>query len=103
VAGEVRYAAIWEQRAGPPQQARHGLTPQQYQQTFTQLVGQGYRLVTVSGYAVAGEVRYAAIWEQRAGPPQQARHGLTPQQYQQTFTQLVGQGYRLVTVIGYTE
>jgi hypothetical protein len=46
------YAAIFEQRNGPAWVARHGLSADQYQQTFTQLVGQGYRLLWVSGYGV---------------------------------------------------
>ena len=99
--GEDRYAAIWEQSAGPAWQARHGLTAGQYQQTFDQLNAQGYRLVRVSGYGSGGQQRYAAIWEQRQGPAWQARHGLTAGQYQQTFDQLNAQGYRLVDVSGY--
>jgi hypothetical protein len=102
VAGQDHYAGIWEQRVSPPWQARHGLTAAQYQQTFDQLVGQGYRLVLVNGYGIAGQDRYAAIWEKSAAPPWQARHGLTATQYQQTFDQLVGQGYRLIHVSGYT-
>src|SRR5262245_66587487 len=31
--------------------ARHGLTSAQYQAEFDKLIGQGYRLVEVSGYA----------------------------------------------------
>ena len=96
------YAAIWEQRQGPAWQARHGLTSAQYQHEFDTLLGQGYRLVDVSGYTVAGQDRYAAIWEQRQGPAWVARHGLTSAQYQQEFDRLVGQGYRLVDVSGYT-
>ena len=95
------YAGIWEQRGGPAWQARHGLGAAQYQDTFNDLVAQGYRLIDVSGYVLDGEDRYAAIWEQSGGPVWQARHGLTADQYQQTFNDLVGQGYRLVRVSGY--
>jgi hypothetical protein len=86
----------------PEWQARHRLTAAEYQQTFDQLRGQGFRLVQVSGYGVAGQDRYAAIWERREGPELQARHGLTAAQYQQTFDQLRGQGFRLVQVSGYS-
>ena len=48
-------------------QARHGLTPAQYQSTFDDLSKQGYRLKTVSGYVSGGE-RYAALWVKEAGP-----------------------------------
>jgi len=102
VGGQDRYAAIWEQRAGPPLEARHGMTSAQYQQTFDELQARGYRLVHVSGYGVGGQDFYAAIWEERNGPPWQARHGMTSAGYQQAFDDLTGQGYRLVDVSGYS-
>ncbi len=88
-------------------QARHGMTSAQYQQTFDELVGQGYRLTWVSGYGHWGlgyedEPLYAAIWEKRSGPEWVARHGLTPEQYRQVFDELVGQGYRLTQVSVYS-
>ncbi|MEH2261498.1 hypothetical protein [Nostoc sp.] len=102
VNGQGRYAAIWVKSSGPAWEARHGLTSAQYQATFDKLVGQGYRLVHVSGYSVNGEDRYAAIWEKSDGPAWEARHGLTSAQYQATFDKLVGEGYRLVDVSGYS-
>lgn len=101
VGGEDRYAAIFEQRDGPSFAARHGLTSAQYQQTFDELVRQGFRLTCVSGYAVRGEDRYAAIFEQQGGPAFAARHGLTSAQYQQAFDGMLGEGFRLVAVSGY--
>jgi hypothetical protein len=100
--GSERFAAVFEQQDGPAFQARHGLTAAQYQQTFDQLVGQGFRPVVVSGYSVGGQDRFAAVFEQKSGPAFQARHGLTAAQYQQTFDQLVGQGFRPVIVSGYS-
>jgi hypothetical protein len=61
--GQDLYAAIFRQIPGVPAwQARHGLTSAQYQATFDQLVGEGYRLELVNGYSVAGQDRFAAIW-----------------------------------------
>ena len=58
-----RYAAIFREIAGAPAwQARHGLTPAEYQTTFDQLVAQGYRLELVSGYSTLGQDHIAAIW-----------------------------------------
>ena len=99
--GQDRYAAIWEKSGGGAWQARHGLTSAQYQATFDKLVGEGYRLVHVSGYRVNGQDRYAAIWEKSSSPAWQARHGLTSAQYQATFDKLVSEGYRLVDVSAY--
>jgi len=48
--------------SAPAWQARHGLTSAQYQATFDQLVGEGYRLELFNGYSVAGQDRFAAIW-----------------------------------------
>ena len=102
VDGEDRYAAIWSKAAGPAWAARHGLTSSQFQAAFEDYVGQGYRLVDVSGYSVGGEDRYAAIWSKAAGPAWAARHGLTSSQFQAAFEDYVGQGYRLVDVSGYS-
>jgi CubicO group peptidase (beta-lactamase class C family) len=95
------YAAIWEKSGGPAWVARHGLTAAQYQAEFTTLVGQGYRLVDVCGYAVGGTDLYAAIFEKSGGPAWVARHGMTSNAYQVEFDSLVDQGYRLSWVSGY--
>lgn len=98
------YAAIWRKPpSSPAWQARHGLTSADYQATFDQLVRQGYKPVVVCGYSDGTQDRYAVIFRQIAGAPAwQARHGLTSAQYQATFDQLVGQGYRLEVVSGYS-
>ncbi len=76
--------------------AHFDLTAEQFQQTFDQLVDQGYRLRDVSGYAVNSQTFYTVIFEQGSGPPWVARYGLTNGQFQQAFDQLTDQGYRLV-------
>ncbi len=98
------YAAIWRKRRGAPAwQARHGLTAAEYQAFFDNATAQGYKPVVVSGYSDGVQDRYAAIFRQIPGAPAwQARHGLTPAQYQTTFDQLVAQGYRLELVSGYS-
>ncbi|GAB1318292.1 Beta-lactamase [Madurella fahalii] len=101
--GQARYAAIWEKSSDKSAWvARHGLTGAQYQKAFNDYVSQGYRLVRVSGYVVNNVAYYAAIWDKAATPAWQARHGLTAAQYQSEFNKLVGQGYRLSVVSGYT-
>jgi CubicO group peptidase (beta-lactamase class C family) len=101
VAGQVRFAAIWEQKAGPAWVARHGMTSAGYQTEFNKWVGLGYRLVVVDGYESAGQAMYAALWEQKTGPAWVARHGMTSAGYQTEFTKWVGLGYRLRWVQGY--
>lgn len=102
VNGQDRYVAIWDKSPSGAWVARHGLTSADYQSTFDSLVGQGYRLKHVSGYAVGGQARYAAIWEKTGDTSAWvARHGLTSSQYQQEFNRLVALGYRLTRVSGY--
>lgn len=96
------YAAIWAKTGPKNWVARHGMTSAQYQAEFNKFVGQGMRLVEVDGYEDNGKARYAAIWNKQPTPPWQARHGMTSAQYQAEFDKLVGQGYRLVWVNGYT-
>jgi len=101
---EDLYAAIWRKDASiPAWQARHGMTADQYQTFFNQVTAQGYKPVVVCGYSNGSVDLYAAIFRHIAGAPAwQARHGLTPAQYQTTFDQLVAQGYRLELVSGYS-
>ncbi len=97
---EIVYAALFEQRQGPAWAARHGLTSAQYQAAFDEHAGQGYRLVWVNATGLAGQVSYAAIWEQRPGPDWVARHGLTSAQYQTAFNDLAAQGFKPTVVSG---
>lgn len=102
VDGQDRYVAIWDKSASGQWIARHGMTSADYQAQFNSFVQQGYRLRHVSGYAVGGQDRYAAIWEKTNDSTSwAARHGMTSSAYQAEFDLLVGQGYRLTAVGGY--
>jgi hypothetical protein len=81
--------------------ARHDLTGAQYQLEFDKWTGLGYRPTYVSGYAVGGSARYAAVWDKAPGAPMVARHGLTAAQYQAEFNKWTQLGYRPVLVNGY--
>jgi hypothetical protein len=98
---EVLFAGIWEKRSGHGWQVRHGLTAAGYQKSFDEMAAQGYRLVWVDGHSYSGRAHYAAIWELAPGPAWQARHGLDPARYQQTFDELAAQGYALAQISGY--
>jgi hypothetical protein len=102
--GQVEYAAfaaIWEKSPGPELVTRYLMKPSQYQQAFDTYVQQGYRLIDISGFSVAGNVFYAAIWEKEEGPAWVARHGLSPSQYQQEFNKYAEEGVRLKRISGY--
>jgi len=98
----VSYAALWDKSGGPRGEARHGLSSQQYQQTFDALLKQGYRPVLVRGYSIGNQPAYAAIFEQRQGPAFVARHDLSAADFQREFDRWTREGYRLVDAAGYT-
>jgi hypothetical protein len=100
--GVDRFAAVFEQIAGPAFVARHGIDGGQYQQLFDELVPQGFRPVVVSGYFSEGVERFTAVFDQRQGPAFVARHGIDSAQYQETFDEVVAQGFRLVWVNGHS-
>ncbi|GAA2743744.1 hypothetical protein GCM10010440_24440 [Kitasatospora cinereorecta] len=100
-AGAERFACVWDRYAGPPWQARHGLTAAEYQREFDRWKEHGYRPVRVVGHPVGHEVRYAAIWEQSAGHPWRAEHGVAHADYQAHFDALAAEGLRLVELSGY--
>ena len=101
IGGHDFYAAIWDKNPGGAWQARHNLSAADYQTTFNQMLAQGFRLTMVNGYAVAGQDRYAAIWEKMASPAWSARHNLSAADYQTTFDDMAKQGFRLRWVSTY--
>ncbi len=102
-ANEDLYAAEWVAGPAPAWEARHRMSANDYQATFDTLTKAGFRLRTVSGYAVNNQDLYAALWDKAPSPPWQARHRMTAAQYQTTFDELTKQGYRLAWVNTYTK
>jgi hypothetical protein len=94
VGGEERYAAIWEQGQTGAWAARHSITADEYQQEFDRRLGEGFRLIDVSGYHVGGVDRFAAIWVQNDGREWAARHGMSAEDYQREFNAFAEQGFR---------
>jgi CubicO group peptidase (beta-lactamase class C family) len=101
VAGQVRFAAIWDKSPVMHWVARHGLTSAEYQQLFTHLADHHYVLQCVSGYEAGGQNLYAAVWTRGQALTWQARHGASGAQYQTEFDALLARGYRLTRVSGY--
>jgi hypothetical protein len=105
VNNQSRFAAIWDKsRLDGAWVARHGMNNAQYQSAFDQYVGQGYKLVHISGYTENSQPRFAAIFHRLNRPNGEAwvaRHGLTKDAYWREFNNLLSQGYRLLTVSPY--
>ena len=78
-----------------PWQARHNMTPAQFQSTFDDLFKQGYRLKQISGYESGGSERYAGLWVKDGGPAFYARTGVSAADFQKFFDEYVKQGFRL--------
>jgi CubicO group peptidase (beta-lactamase class C family) len=103
VGGVDFYAAIWEKIAGPDRYCRHGMTSAQYQDEVELRASQGFRLHKVSGYSVANQPRFAAIWLKTTGPALAARHAISgAQNYQDEVERLYYLGYRPGWINGYT-
>lgn len=103
VGGTDYYAAIWEKIGGPTRTARHRMTSDQYQEEVDEKIGQGYRLLQVSGYSINNSPRFAAIWAKTTGPALAARHAIAgSQNYQDEVERMYYQGYRPEWVNGYT-
>jgi polyglycine hydrolase-like protein len=99
VNGNILFAAIWINNGGSAWTARHNLDGAAYQQAFNDFTSQGYRLRWISSYAdPGGGPLYAAIFDKDTSTPWEARHGMTPADFQVRFDQLAAQGYRLSCV-----
>ncbi|PYR78777.1 MAG: hypothetical protein DMF86_05075 [Acidobacteria bacterium] len=72
---DARYAAVWQQRPGPPWFAVHGLSATDYQTRFDQLKAQAFApmLVTATGES---DAIFAAVFEAGVAVEWFARHGL---------------------------
>jgi CubicO group peptidase (beta-lactamase class C family) len=73
--------------------ARHDMTSQEYQNEANLRASQGYRVIDVSGYAVGGVDRYAAIWSRSASSTTFSRHNLSASEYQQSVSSFAQSGY----------
>ncbi|KAF9884253.1 hypothetical protein FE257_001985 [Aspergillus nanangensis] len=82
--------------------AYYRLTSDAYQAKFDEMVDQGYRLNSVSGYERDGQPNFAVIFEKRETTAWWSHSGMTSDVYQQKFDKYLKQGYRVVQVDGYT-
>ncbi len=73
---DARFAAVWQQRAGPPWWAVHGLSAPEYQARFDALVAGGYAPMLISATGPADRATFCAVFEHGVSVPWYARHGL---------------------------
>jgi Bacterial tandem repeat domain 1 len=96
-----RYAAIWERSEGAAQQSFAALTEAQYRQTLASLTARGFQPRQISGYALHGEARFAAIFDKGADRGRVAHHRMTAAAFQNAAGEMITQGYRLIDASGY--
>lgn len=93
--GQVRYAAIWEARAGSAWVAYHDLDTLTHEQRFSQYVMMGYRPVNISAVVVDGKMRITALYDRSPVGSFYTRTGLTAAEYQLESNSQVAAGRRL--------
>ena len=72
----------------------HGYTSAAHQTQFTNLSGQGYRLISLAVSGGLANARYSAVWQFTSGPGWVASHDMTYTQYVAQATTWSNQGYR---------
>jgi hypothetical protein len=90
-------------RAGWRFWARHGLSDADYQKWVDDLVRYKYRPVQVSVHTSGGKPVFSALAIPTDGFAWVARHNMTSSGYQTAFDDLVGKGYRPISVAGYLD
>jgi CubicO group peptidase (beta-lactamase class C family) len=102
--GASRFAAVWERSSGPSQRVAVGLPSDDFLAESSAAADDGYRLTNLSGYAVSGSARFAAIWEQSVVKANDRYEyvDLTATEFQNHLDWCVANGYRPAAVSAYT-
>ena len=99
VKGKTYYNVIFNKcYTNYPWVAKHKLDATQYQQTYNQYQGQGYRLYQLDSYLSGGKIYYSVIYVKDSGPAWKAYTNQTVTQFQSTFDSMKNQGYRPVNI-----
>ncbi|EFR05502.1 WD40 repeat protein [Nannizzia gypsea CBS 118893] len=101
---ERRFTSIWHKNSGKGAVAweeRTDISGDKFTELFQQLVEKGYRLRSLSGYAVGSQQRFSGVFEKRAGPAWKAYAGLNGDEYQKKFEDLKKDGFYPVQIVPY--
>ncbi|KAF3480979.1 WD40 repeat protein [Arthroderma uncinatum] len=98
-----RYASIWEKNTpAVAWEERTDVSGEKFTELFHQLVDKGYRLRSISGYAIGAEQRFAGVFEKTAGPTWKAYAGMSSDGYQTRFNEMKKDGLYPVQISPYT-
>ena len=78
-----------------------GMSAPDLQKTFDDLSKKGFMPINISAEEVGGKTTYGGVWAPANGKQFVALADLSPSAYQQKFTELVSQGYRLYRIMAY--
>jgi CubicO group peptidase (beta-lactamase class C family) len=100
VEGSHRLSTIFQAGDENAFQARHDLTAGQLTTTLEEMIREGYRPRSVSGYSSGERTLYAAVFigDHHASV---ARHDLTPAECREQDRKLARSGYHLASISGY--
>lgn len=101
-AGQARFAAVWEKKAGPGWVSHHALTLAQFDTQTAAYKAQDLYPTFVSGFAVGGQAYYNAIWEHLPGADIVSQAGMSYNGYVAENSNRISQGYKLVFLWTFT-
>jgi hypothetical protein len=81
--GQIRYAVIMVRGSSAIMPAYHGITAAEHQKKFNDLTAKGFVPVNISVTSIAGQRRYAAVYEKKNVGGLAVRSFLTAEQYQE--------------------
>jgi hypothetical protein len=94
-----KFAAIWERDGGAVQESFAALTGAEYNAKLAALTAQGFRPRVISGYAAAGESRFAVIFDR--GAVTNSDHAMTASAFAEKSRAMREQGYLLTGASGH--
>ncbi|HEX8392534.1 MAG TPA: C39 family peptidase [Longimicrobium sp.] len=97
----TRFAAVWRRDADVGWSARFDMDAGGLARQVEERKNEGFAPVTISGYTVGGQTRYAAIWRKRPGVSWESRSDLTAAEFQAWYDRLTPRGYVPVDVSAY--
>lgn len=99
--GQIRHAMIYV-KDGAGFIYYRGMTAPQFEARLREMGAKGWAPVNLNVLEVPGAFYYSCIWK-KTGRPNVIYYGLTGDGYQQKWSQLNAQGYRLIKIQGYNK
>lgn len=98
----LRFAAIANDTPNAGWYTHHGMTAKTFQELFNKYGGDGFRLISITGYTQNNTIKYAGVWVQDGYQEAwESHHGQTAKDYQATFDTCVKKGLRPIHISGY--